>query len=160
MSKNLRIPKVWELLDRFKDQCQLKGWKTSEYEDWVKTSDDEYHNFLWTQTVYSSTFKKIAANHKCAIREGVSYRVIDISYTAWLFPQSPHENLTQTVKENPELSRRTAIYDLSRAHSGKLLCLKLNETDSMVFKEFERFLEDLGVRVKPSLGSYKVSGHA
>jgi len=76
--------------------------------------------------------------------------VVDVSYTAWLFPQSPPENLMQTVKEKPELSRRTAIYDLSLAYAGKPLCLKLNETDSTVFKEFEKFLEkELGVEVKP-----------
>jgi len=147
---NLRIPKVWELIDLFKGQCQLKGWKTSEHEDWVKTGDDEYHNFLWIQTVHPSTFEKIAVNHKCAIRKGVSYQVVDVSYTAWLFPQSPPENLTQTVKENPELSRRTAIYDLSLAYAGKPLCLKINETDSTVFKEFEKFLEkELRVEIKP-----------
>jgi len=147
---NLRIPKVWELIDLFKGQCQLKGWKTSEHEDWVKTGDEEYHNFLWIQTVHPSTFEKIAVNHKCAIRKGVSYQVVEISYTAWLFPQSPPENLTQRVKENPELSRRTAIYDLSLVYAGKPLCLKLNETDSMVFKEFEKFLEaELEVEVKP-----------
>jgi len=147
---NLHIPKVWELLDRFKDQCQLKGWKTSEHEDWIKTADDEYHNFLWVQTIHPSTFKKIVANHKCAIREGVSYQVIDVSYIAWLFLQSPPENLMETVKENPEYSRRTTIYDLSWAYTGKPLCLKSNETDSMVFKEFEKFLgEKLGVYVKP-----------
>ncbi|MDH5391073.1 MAG: hypothetical protein OEX10_07990 [Candidatus Bathyarchaeota archaeon] len=147
---NLRIPKVWELIDLFKGQCQLKGWKTSEHEDWVKTGDDEYHNFLWIQTVHPSTFEKIAVKHKCAIRKGVSYQVVDVSYTAWLFPQSPPENLMQTVKEKPELSQRTAIYDLSLAYAGKPLCLKLNETDSMVFKEFEKFLEaELEVEVKP-----------
>ena len=144
------IPKVWELLDRFKDQCQLKGWKTSEHEDWVKTEEDEYHNFLWIQTVHPSTFEKIAVNHKCAIRKGVAYQVIDVSYTAWLFPKSPPKNLMQTFRENPELSRRTAIYDLSGAYAGNLLCLKLNETDSTVFREFERFLEtELEVEVKP-----------
>ena len=147
---NLRIPKVWELLDLFKDKCQLRGWKTSKDEDWVKTGDDEYHNFLWVQTVHPSTFEKIAVNHKCAIRKGVSYQVVDVSYTAWLFPQNPPENLMQTVKEDPELSRRTAIYDLSWVYTGKPLCLKLNETDSIVFKEFEKFLEkELGVEVRP-----------
>ena len=145
---NLRIPKIWELLDRFKDKCQLRDWKTSEHEDWVKTGDDEYHNFLWVQTVHPSTFEKIATNHKCAIRKGVSYQVVDVSYTAWLFPQSPPKNLMQTVKETPELSGRTAIYDLSGAYTGKPICLKLNETDSIVFKEFEKFLEELGVKVK------------
>jgi len=147
---NLPIPKVWKLLDLFKDQCQLKGWKSSEHEDWVKTGDEEYHNFLWIQTVHPSTFEKIAVNHKCAIRKGISYQVVDVSYTAWVFPQSPPENLMQMVSENPELSRRTAIYDLSLAYAGKPLCLKLNETDSTVFKEFEKFLqEELGVEVKP-----------
>jgi hypothetical protein len=145
----LRIPKVWELLDGFKGQCQLRGWKTSEHEDWVKIGD-EYHNFLWTQTVHPSTFKKIAVNHKCAIRKGVSYQVVDVLYTAWLFLQGPPEGLVQTVKENPELSRRTAIYDLSWVYAGKPLCLKLNETKSMAFQEFERFLEETwGVEVKP-----------
>jgi hypothetical protein len=147
---NLPIPKVWKLLDLFKDQCQLKGWKSSEHEDWVKTGDEEYHNFLWIQTVHPSTFEKIAVNHKCAIRKGISYQVVDVSYTAWLFPQSPPENLMQIVNENPELLRRTAIYDLSLAYAGKPLCLKLNETDSTVFKEFEKFLqEELGVEIKP-----------
>ncbi|MFQ5999881.1 MAG: hypothetical protein ACE5J6_03795 [Candidatus Bathyarchaeia archaeon] len=145
----LQIPKVWELLDGFKDQCQLRGWKTSEHEDWVKI-DDEYHNFLWTQTIHPSTFEKIAVNHKCAIRKGVSYQVVDVSYTAWLFTQGPPEGLLETVKENPELSRRTAIYDLSWIYTGKPLCLKLNETESRAFQEFERFLkEKWGVEVKP-----------
>ena len=145
----LHIPKVWELLDGFKGQCQLRGWKTSEHEDWVKIND-EYHNFLWTQTVHPSTFEKITVNHKCAIREGVSYQVVDVLYTAWLFPQGPPEGLMQTVKENTELSRRTAIYDLSCMYAGKPLCLKLNETKSMAFQEFEKFLEEKwGVKVKP-----------
>ena len=145
----MRIPKVWELLNGFKNQCQLRGWKTSEHEDWVKI-DDEYHNFLWTQTVHPSTFEKIASNHKCAIRKGVSYQVVEVSYTAWLFPQSPPESLLETVKENPELSRRTAIYDLSWVYTGKPFCLKLNETESMAFREFERFLnKKWGIKVKP-----------
>jgi len=151
MPMNLHIHKIWELLDRFKAQCQLRGWKTSEHEDWVKTGDDEYHNFLWIQTVHPSTFKKICADHKVAIREDVSYRVVNVSYIAWLFLQSPPENIIQRVKENPECSRRTATYDLSRAFTGKPLCSKLNKTDSRVFKEFEKFLEwELGMEVEPS----------
>jgi len=147
----LHIPKIWELLDGFKDQCRLRGWETSEDEDWIKTRDDEYHNFLWIQTVHHSTFEKIAVNHKCAIRKGLSYKVVDVSYTAWLFPQTPPESLMQTVKGDPELSGRTAIYDLSWAYAGKPLCLRLNETNSMVFQEFERFLEEKwGIEVKPA----------
>ncbi len=146
----MTVPKVWELLARFKDQCQLRGWKISEHEDWVKTGDEEYHNFLWTQTVHPSTFEKIAANHKCAIRKGVSYHVVDVSYIAWLFLQSPPERIMQRVVEDPERSRKTAIYDLSLVNAVEPLCLTLNETSSMVFKEFESFLkEEFGVEVKP-----------
>ncbi len=49
--------------------------------------------------------------------------------------------LVRIVAENSELSKRIAIYDLSLAYAGKPVCLKLNETDSPVFQEFERFLE-------------------
>ncbi len=59
--------------------------------------------------------------------------------------------MMRMVTENPELSKRTAIYDLSRAYSGKPLCLKLNETDSIVFREFERFLKEMwGVELIPA----------
>ncbi len=149
-----RIPEVWELLDLFKARCQLKGWKTSKPEDWVKTSDDTYHNFLCIQTVHPSTFEEIGANRKVSFREGVSYRVIKVSYTAWLFLKSPPENLMKRTK-NPELLRTNAVYDLSWAYSSKPLCLKLNETESQVFKEFEKFLEkELGVAVKPISKSF------
>ena len=149
MSSTLSIPKVWDLLKRFKDWCQKKGWETSEHEDWVKTNDD-YHNFLWIRTIHPSTFKKVAANRKCAIRKGVSYKVVDVSYTAWLFPQAPPEALVQRVADNPELSRRTAIYNLSWAYQGKPVCLKLNMTKSRVFREFENFLMSrCGVELKP-----------
>jgi len=75
---------------------------------------------------------------------------VDVSYTAWLFPQSPPDKLKQIFEENPELSRRTAIYDLSLVYAGEPLCLKLNETDSKVFNAFEKFLEEeLEVEVKP-----------
>jgi hypothetical protein len=53
------------------------------------------------------------------------------------------------MEENPELFRKTAIYDLSCTHSEKSVCLKLNQTDSRVFQEFESFLEKKwGVRFK------------
>lgn len=147
----LDLPKVWKLLKRFKGQCQSKGWKTSDYEDWVKKGG-EYHNFLWIRTVHPSTFEKIAMGRRCAVREGVSYQVVDVSYTAWVFPETPPEKLVEMVTENPELTKRIAIYDLSWAYAGKPVCLKLNETDSMVFKEFERFLEEKwGVKIQPAV---------
>jgi hypothetical protein len=76
--------------------------------------------------------------------------VVKVTYTAWLFPESPSEVLVQTVANDPELSRRIAIYDLSNVYAGESVCLKLNETESKVFQEFENFLErKWGVKLKP-----------
>jgi hypothetical protein len=142
MPMNLPFPTIWSLIDSFKEHCRLSGWETCETEDWVKTEDSEYHNFLWTQTIHPSTFERIASNHKCGIRRGISYEVVDISYIAWLFQERPPEFLMSRVKENPELSKKTAIFDLSCVYTGENVCRKLNETESTVFKEFEQFLEE------------------
>ena len=153
MTVALNIPKVWEILDRFKDFCQSKEWKTSKHEDWVM-ADNKYHNFLWVRKVYPSTFLKVATNHKCAIHEGVSYQVVKTTYTAWVFPEKPPKMLVQTVIDNEELLKGTAIYDLSSVYAGRPLCLRLNETDSVVFREFEKFLqENCGIEVRPTQSS-------
>lgn len=146
------IPRVWELVRSFKYECESRGWKVSEHEDWVKAGD-KYHNFLWTRTVRPATLKKIAEQHKCAIKQGISYQVVDVDYTAWILSEAVSEEILQTVAENPELSKRTAIYDLSWSSSKKPLCLKLNKTDSGVFQEFENFLKKkLGFEFKPAEG--------
>lgn len=148
MDVALNIPRVWEILNRFKDFCQSMGWKISKYEDWVMT-DDKYHSFLWARKIHPSTFRKVAMNHRCAIREGVSYQVVKTAYTAWLFPEKPPKMLMKTVMDNEELLKGTAVYDLSSVYDGKPICWKLNKTDSVVFREFERFLqENCGIKVK------------
>jgi hypothetical protein len=141
--------KVWDILERFKYECQSHGWITSQKEDWVKTGD-EYHNFLWARNIHPSTFQKVTSNQKCVVQENNSYKVVDATYTAWLFPKNPPKNLIETLRKNPNLSRRTAIYNLSHPYQGKPVCLKLNKTGSRVFEEFEKFLENTwGVKVKP-----------
>jgi len=143
------FPEAWELIERFKDHCQSRGWKTSDREDWVKVGD-EYHNFLWIQTIHPSTFEKVTLNRKSAIREGPSYRVVDVSYMAWVCSKKPPEALMQKIAKNPKILKESAIYDLSWAYSGEPICLKINETDSEVFQEFEKFLEeDLRLKLKP-----------
>jgi hypothetical protein len=136
------FPKIWSLIESFKERCRLRGWEIRENEDWVKTDNGEYHSFLWRQTIHLSTFERIASNHRCAIRHGNSYEVVDIDYMAWLFQEKPPEFLSQRVRENPKLSKTTAIFDLSCAYTGEAPCRKLNETESGVFKEFEQFLEE------------------
>jgi len=133
------VPKVWELVRCFKDECRIQGYLTSEHEDWVHR-DNQYHNFLWTRTIHPSTFTKIAKASKCAIREGVSYRVVDVDFTAWLFSESPQEELLRKILDDENLARKVAVYDLSGMHCSKPTCTKLNLTESRVFKEFEDFL--------------------
>ncbi len=136
------FPTIWSIIDCFKEHCRLSGWETCETEDLIKTEDGEYHSFLWTQTIHPSTFKRIASSRKCGIRRGVSYEVVDISYIAWLFQERPPEFLISQVKENPELTEIIAIFDLSGVYAGEKVCRKFNETESVVFKEFEQFLEE------------------
>jgi len=135
----LGVPGLWELIRSFKEECESQGWRTSESEDWVR-SDDQYHNFLWTRTIHPSTFKKIALASKCAVREGVSYQVVDVAYTAWLFSDSLPEELWKMIAKSQILAEKTAVYDLSGLHSDKPICVKMNSTRSEVFKEFEEFL--------------------
>ena len=135
------VPRVWELLTDFKKCCQSKGWKTSEYEDSINI-EGEYHNFLWIRSLQPSTFEKIAALHKCILKRGLSYEVVDVAYTAWVFPQAPPSKMMQTLTESQDLLKENAIYDLSWAYEGKPVCWKLNKTESIVFREFEKFLEN------------------
>ena len=145
----MNTPKVWDILANFKALCSFRGWKTSESEDWIE-SDDKYHNFLWTRDVQPSTFERIVTDRKCVVKEGSSYRVVEAAYTAWLFSQAPSETLVKTIFENSDFSRRVALYDLSPLLGGKKLCIKLNHTNSTVFQEFEKFLQEkLAVKLKP-----------
>lgn len=143
------MPKVWEILKKFKDLCSFHGWRTSESEDWIKIGD-EYHSFLWARDVHPASFKKIVSSRKCVVHEGLSYRVVEASYTAWLFSETPSETLVKTVFENSDFFEKIALYDLSPLLKGKNTCVKLNNTDSPVFQEFEHFLKDeLKVKLKP-----------
>jgi hypothetical protein len=144
----MKMSKIWEILNNFKSFIRLRGWRTSENEDWVELNDD-YHNFLWTRNVTPASFKAIVSNRKCVVQKGLFYSVVEPSHLAWLFSEVPSEDLIRTVLENPDFSRRIAIFDFSPMLEGKNLCIKLNNTDSSVFHEFETFLQtELKVRVE------------
>ncbi|UCE96356.1 MAG: hypothetical protein JSV51_01735 [Candidatus Bathyarchaeota archaeon] len=149
MAQLPKIPKVWDLLERFKETCRNRGWKTTDFEDVIKI-DDEYNNFIGTRTTHPSTFKRIVASKRLAIPEGTSYQAITVSYTAWVFQQPPSKQVVEVLVKDSELTKKAALYDLSRVYQGKPICLKLNETGSQAFTEFERFLKDTyGVETKP-----------
>ncbi len=143
------IPKVLDILKIFKDECRLRGWKPSQNEELINVNGN-YHNFLWVKSIHPSTFTRVAANPKFAVKSGLSYKVVQVSYVAWLFQQPPPNELLQLVYEKPEIAKHNAIYDLSWTYAGKPYCLKINFTGSIVFKEFEEFLKRrLGVKVRP-----------
>ncbi len=144
------VPKVWELIEHFKNRCRLRGWKACEHEDLIEARG-EYHNFLWMHRVHFSTFKNVVMNPQCSIREGITYRTVRASYMAWVLHNSPPQIVGKTIIEEPNLSKRVAIYDLSQAYRGRPLCLKINETDSVVFQEFERFLNtEYRIELRPT----------
>ena len=136
------FPTVCSLIEIFKERCRSTGWETCETEDLIKTEDGEYHSFLWTQTIHPSTFERIATSHKCGVRRGNTYQVVNIANIAWLFQERPPDFLISRFKENPELKKKTALFDLSLVYNGENVCRKINETESRVFKVFEQFLEE------------------
>jgi hypothetical protein len=142
MSMSSSFPKIWTLIENFKERCRSKGWETCETEDWVKTEDGEYHSFLWTQTIHPATFEKIAITRKCGIRHGNTYKIVNITSYGWLFQERPPEFLTSLIKHDAELAQRIAIFDFSLVYTGKNVCRKLNDTESIVLREFEKFLEE------------------
>ena len=136
----MKMPRILEILNNFKCSCRHQGWKTCENEDWVQTNEG-FHSFLFARDVPSSSFKRVASERKCVVREGFAYRVVQASYTAWLFPQTPPEDLVRIVTENPDFNGRTAVYDLSLLLGGEKVCPRINNTESSVFQEFEKFLK-------------------
>lgn len=150
MSTLLSIPRIWELLKRFKESCERKGWRSDEEEDWIRL-DHEFHDFVWVRNVQPSTFRRVMQNPRCTIHDGLAYRVVNASYVAWLFQKSPSNAVFQAISNDPKLRSRTALYDFSQVYQGNPTCLKLNATRSQVFSEFERFLsENLGITFKAS----------
>lgn len=143
------MPKIYTIMEKFKNFCRFHGWKTSESEDWIEVSK-KYHNFLLARAIPLSSFQKIVSNQKCVVREGLSYRVVEASYTAWLFSEPISEAFVKTISEDSTLSGKVALYDLSPLSEEKKVCIKMNNTDSPVFEEFERFLRDeLKVTFRP-----------
>jgi hypothetical protein len=145
----MRMSKIWDLLRNFKSLCQRCGWRTSSSEDWVQ-ADDRYNHFLCAGNVQPSSFKRIISDNRFIVRDGLSYQVVEASYTAWLFSEKPKGSLLSEFYSSPEHLKAIALYDLSPLLEGRNVCMKLNRTDSPVFQEFEMFLKnELAVKFKP-----------
>ncbi|MEM2093406.1 MAG: hypothetical protein QXE16_03880 [Candidatus Bathyarchaeia archaeon] len=158
---SMKTFRAWNILKKFKESCKMLGWRTSETDDWIEINN-EYHSFLLTRNVHPASFKNIVYSKKCVVREGLSYRVVEAKYTAWVFSEAPSRDLIDLVLEDLELSKRVAIYDLSPLMEGRKLCIKFNKTESRVFQEFENYLrKELDVKLKacikkPYSGRYRI----
>ncbi|MGD0160458.1 MAG: hypothetical protein ABSB89_09195 [Candidatus Bathyarchaeia archaeon] len=147
----MNISRIWEIVTSFKQFCRLRGWRTSENEDWVEL-DNEYHNFLSAKNVNPASFKTIITNRKCIVHKGLLYTVVEQSHQAWLFSEPPSQDMYNTVLKKPDYSKNIALFDLSSVQHGKNKCIKLNNTDSPVFHEFETYLQN---ELKIEIQSYQ-----
>jgi len=140
MNLEKQILKIWDLVDNFKEYCRKsKGWNVCENDDLIE-AEKEYHRFIWINRLCPNTFKRVIGNPLCYFRDGISLRAVRLSYTAWVLPETPSESITKLIAEEPQTSAKIAIYDLSEAYASRPVCSKLNETKSVVFHEFEKFL--------------------
>lgn len=139
---------IWDIFDRFKIVCRLKGWENFKHEDLVK-ADGNYHYLILTHEIHPETFKKVVTNPHRGIREEETYKIVDVSYIAWISENRIPEKVLHFLTENPSLLKRIALYDVSPLREGRKECLRINETDSSVFLEFEKFLSKHNINVKP-----------
>jgi len=135
----LTFPRIWDIVERFKPECNGKGWKVYENEDLISVGN-EYHYFVWTRHLHPSTFQKVIMKTLIPLREGTFHKRVNISYMAWITSESVSKEILRAFLKYPKLSRRVAIYDISPIYKGESICFKINKTESIVFQEFERFL--------------------
>jgi hypothetical protein len=147
-------PKIWEIVNKFEEWISKeKEWKVSRFYDLIQIGN-KYHKFIWTQNFHPETFKKILSRQSCSLGDHLSYRTVRVSYLAWILNETPRPMVWKLIKETPCLSKRVAIYSLSKALIGMPNCLKLNETESVVLDEFEKFLaREYGIKPQSFFGN-------
>jgi hypothetical protein len=137
----------WDIIDEFKPVCRVKGWKTFEHEDLVN-ADGEYHYLVLVRQVHLETFKRVIANTRQYVRDGNLYRGVDVSYAALISQMAIPERVVSFLVSKLPLLRRIALYDMSPLYEGKRFYLRINKTESPVFREFEDFLLNHGFSIK------------
>lgn len=140
--------KIMGLVRRF-ESIERQGWKWQEWGDVVEV-DGKYHAFLVSAMlrISDSSFMNVSKKRTAALEDktgGVRY--LSISYQAWILGTNSNR-LTNLLRQlaNENTSRTNAVYCLA---SNRTTCFVYNNTDSVVFKQFERFLEDNGFRLEP-----------
>ena len=107
------FPSIWELIERFKAQCDGKGWKICGNEDLIKVGN-EYHYFVWSLRTHPSTFRRVInLDRRIPIREDKPIKLVSLSYMVWISPSPISEEALEIFSETPDLSRKVAVYDMS-----------------------------------------------
>ncbi|MBS7639805.1 MAG: hypothetical protein QW600_00140 [Candidatus Bathyarchaeia archaeon] len=144
----LQLSNFWDFIERFKETCKAKGWKILEQGD-IIYEGGKYHQMILLHQIHFETFRRVTLNPHRFIREGETLNMINISYIAWISREAIPSEALNFIFAEPRLLSRVALYDLSPLREGRKLCLKINETDSAVFREFENFLEKNGLSSLP-----------
>lgn len=136
----------WDLIERFKETCRYRGWGVYGDEDLVYDGNN-YHHLVLVRRTYFETFKRVITNTHQPIKDGSSYRSVNVSYVAWISERAIPRSVVEFLASKPVFLKRVALYDLSPIQSNEYMCLVMNKTDSIVFKEFEKFLSENGLRL-------------
>jgi hypothetical protein len=138
----------WDLVEKFKNACKNKNWRIYGYED-IIYDGSEYHHLVMVRQTRLETFKRVITNPHQSIKRGDQHEVINVSYIAWISQEQIPKIAADFLANRPALLSRVALYDLSPLYKGKNICLKMNRTNSIVFREFENFLVENGFHFTP-----------
>lgn len=148
LGHHIIFPFQIKLLERFK-RIKRPDWKWQGSADFVKV-DNQYHSFLVFSTpdreLSNHVFLMISKKKQTAYVDRTGEHFVSLSYIAW-FLGTYSARLSDLLRnQENELSHNTALYCLAPHRS---ICFVYNNTNSVVFKEFERFLGDVGLRLEP-----------
>jgi len=154
-----------ECIKEFTEHCRRsKYWKTYENQELVQT-ESGFHKIVWMQEPQARFFENSIKYPLSVIRDGISYRTVRNSFTAFVSLEALSVAVQLFFEESPSLSSWVALYDLSGVTKHSSVCSRTNLTKSEVFQEFERFLSSFyGIRFKPfyipttRYGQFQVSG--
>lgn len=142
----LQLFNLWDFIEKFKEVCRHKGWEVHKDEDLVYDGK-RYHHLVLVRRTYFETFKRVVVNTTHSIKHGNSYIPVNVSYIAWISEGAIPRSVIEFLTRRTELLERVALYDLSPLQSNKHICLIINMTGSIVFKELEDFLSRNGLRL-------------
>jgi len=134
-----QIPTPLSLVERFFEHCREMGWTTGEFSDFVKHGE-KYYCFVWVKSSYQGRIPEILMDNRSSILEEGGYGVRNLNYKALIFREPPPPSLINALARDSQLSKRVAVYDLSPLYEGEEVCRCLNETETLVYREFEDFL--------------------